>query len=361
MTRVWMVRAGKMGERELDAIERNRLLYGFLEVGDLSGADGPAIRKRLEDAMPDAPSGRVTNFAGQLQRIVKAVREGDLAVMPRKFTNGLAVGRVTGGYEFDPTGPHRHSRPVEWLNGSVRRDAFPDDLRSRLGCPPANYEIKGAFAAESILETLEAAPDPGLSPGERGVPPSGPEPENAKNARFGAGADGDGNAKRLWTFRPGIQGEWELASIRRNGLLLGFREVGNLSARKNRAAILEDLEKEAPDAEPKFLGNLATQFHRLANLIRSGDLVVMPRKAANGFAIGKVTDGYVFHPKDRHRHSRSVKWVKDPVPRDAFGMDLRRSFESLALVREVACDFALERVREVLETDGDPDPGPEPG
>ena len=35
MTRLWIVRAGKQGDRELAAIEQGRLLPGFLEVGDL--------------------------------------------------------------------------------------------------------------------------------------------------------------------------------------------------------------------------------------------------------------------------------------------------------------------------------------
>ena len=34
MTRLWIVRAGKQGDRELAAIEQGRLLPGFLEVGD---------------------------------------------------------------------------------------------------------------------------------------------------------------------------------------------------------------------------------------------------------------------------------------------------------------------------------------
>ena len=34
MTRLWIVRAGKQGDRELAAIEHGRLLPGFLEVGE---------------------------------------------------------------------------------------------------------------------------------------------------------------------------------------------------------------------------------------------------------------------------------------------------------------------------------------
>ena len=41
MTRLWIVRAGKQGDRELAAIEQGRLLPGFLEVGDLRALPRP--------------------------------------------------------------------------------------------------------------------------------------------------------------------------------------------------------------------------------------------------------------------------------------------------------------------------------
>lgn len=37
MTRLWIVRAGRHGERALEAITQGRLLPGFNELGDLSG------------------------------------------------------------------------------------------------------------------------------------------------------------------------------------------------------------------------------------------------------------------------------------------------------------------------------------
>jgi predicted Mrr-cat superfamily restriction endonuclease len=36
MSRLWIVRAGAHGERELAAIDQSKLFPGFLEVGDLS-------------------------------------------------------------------------------------------------------------------------------------------------------------------------------------------------------------------------------------------------------------------------------------------------------------------------------------
>ena len=97
MTRLWIVRAGKQGERELAAIEEGRLLPGFLEVGDLTHLHGrDAILAQLEQVMPDAGQNRLRNFAAQLNQFAHAIKVGDLVVMPRKVTNGVAIGEVTG-------------------------------------------------------------------------------------------------------------------------------------------------------------------------------------------------------------------------------------------------------------------------
>ena len=48
MTRLWIVRAGAHGERELAAIDQSKLFPGFLEVGDLSTcADRDAVLELL--------------------------------------------------------------------------------------------------------------------------------------------------------------------------------------------------------------------------------------------------------------------------------------------------------------------------
>ena len=54
MTRLWIVRADKQGDRELAAVEQGRLLPGFLEVGDLRRfPDRDAILEHLAEMMPD--------------------------------------------------------------------------------------------------------------------------------------------------------------------------------------------------------------------------------------------------------------------------------------------------------------------
>jgi len=80
MTRLWIVRAGKQGQRELAAIAESRLLPGFMEVGDLRlYPDRDAILAYLADVMPNEGQNTRRNFAAQLNQFAHTIQRGDLA------------------------------------------------------------------------------------------------------------------------------------------------------------------------------------------------------------------------------------------------------------------------------------------
>lgn len=161
--RLWLVRAGRRGERELAALEKGKVLLGWHEVGDLSNLDRSEIVKRLEKVYPDSPKMRIAIYASQLDRFVNVIQIGDLAVMPRKLTNGIAIGKVTGDFEYiqDPEDVFPNSRSVEWHMESVPRDNFKQDLRYALGAQMTVCEIKKYNAVDRIIAVLETGKDPG--------------------------------------------------------------------------------------------------------------------------------------------------------------------------------------------------------
>lgn len=168
-TRLWIVRAGAHGERELSAIDQNKLLPGFLEVSDLSQLDSrDAILALLQEVMPDEGKNRLRNFAAQLNQFVNKIEIGDYVVMPRKVTNGVAIGVVTGGYEFDAGSDFKHSRTVEWKEESLPRDTFKQDLRHSFGAFMTICEIKRNAALERVQAVLETGQDPGALLGKQG-------------------------------------------------------------------------------------------------------------------------------------------------------------------------------------------------
>ncbi len=172
MTRLWIVRAGKQGERELAAILSGRLLPGFLEVGDLSNLNGrDAILAHLHDVMPGEGLNRLKNFSAQLNQFAHTIAIGDLVVMPRKLTTGVAIGEVTGPYAFNVGDPYRHSRPVKWLNESVPRDSFKQDLRHSFGAFMTICEITRNNALDRVRSVLKMGTDPGALLGKQGTKP----------------------------------------------------------------------------------------------------------------------------------------------------------------------------------------------
>ena len=169
MTKLWIVRGGANGERELAAIDQGKLFPGFLDVGDLNAcADRDAVLEHLQTVMPDGGKHRLLNFAAQLNQFVNKIEPGDFVVMPRKVTNGVAIGLVTGGYQFDAACEFKHSRSVEWKEESLPRDTFKQDLRHSFGAYMTICQIKRNSALERVRSVLETAVDPGALLGKQG-------------------------------------------------------------------------------------------------------------------------------------------------------------------------------------------------
>lgn len=170
--RLWIVRAGAHGERELAAIDKNRLFPGFLEVGDLSKLENrDDILNHLQEILPDEGKNRLRNFAAQLNQFVNKIKVGDYVVMPRKVTNGVAIGLVKGPYEYDIESDFKHSRVVEWQEESLPRDTFKQDLRHSFGAFMTICEIKRNSALERVETVLATGSDPGAILGKQGQAP----------------------------------------------------------------------------------------------------------------------------------------------------------------------------------------------
>ncbi|MEV6256074.1 hypothetical protein AB0L97_22735 [Nocardia sp. NPDC051911] len=133
----WLIRAGRSGEREARALQHGLAILGWDEVGDLSRyRTWDELKSALRQAYPDAGRALIGNWAGQLWKFETEIQYGDLVVMPLKTHAGyLAVGRVSGSYEFRQDEPKefRQVRKVDWLRTDIPWDAVRPDLRASLG------------------------------------------------------------------------------------------------------------------------------------------------------------------------------------------------------------------------------------
>ena len=87
---VWIVRAGRAGERESLAIDSNMVAIGW---GELPNLDSFAIRSDLQqacsDTYPNVKQKTLYNWVGQLWAFKELIKEGDMVVLPMKTQHAI--------------------------------------------------------------------------------------------------------------------------------------------------------------------------------------------------------------------------------------------------------------------------------
>ena len=160
---VWLARAGKNGENEALAIENNIVTIGWNALGDLSSAN---VRQDLydmfESTYPNAGKGRVANHVGQVWAFRARFKVGDLVVLPLKTQSAIAIGKITGDYQYrtDLGDSAKHARPVEWLKTDLPRTTFDQDLLHSFGAFMTVCEIKRNDAEKRIRAIAEGKSAP---------------------------------------------------------------------------------------------------------------------------------------------------------------------------------------------------------
>ena len=164
--RAWLVRAGRHGEREQWALDNSCVVVGWDEIGDLSVAQSrDEVFGLLHDRHPEAAPKTLANHAAQLWAFASRIEIGDLVVLPLKSTPALAMGRVTGRYEYVPTNPAGavQTRPVEWVRTDIPRTTLGQDLLYSLGAFMTVCEIRRNGAVTRFNKVLETGRDPGAA------------------------------------------------------------------------------------------------------------------------------------------------------------------------------------------------------
>lgn len=151
---LWLVRAGRFGEREQFAIENNLAVIGWEDLPDLAKLK---IRDELTDLLsetyPDQKKNALRNWEAQLWTFSKRMQVGDLVVMPLKHRAIIKLGYVAGNYNYVPTNPTelKHTRPVTWKY-DIPRNRIDQDLLYALGaantvCSISKNDAENRFKA----------------------------------------------------------------------------------------------------------------------------------------------------------------------------------------------------------------------
>ncbi len=160
---VWLVRAGKYGDAEQTAIDKNIVTIGWNEIPDLSSfKDRKSISDLYRELNPDAPAGKIANHVGQLWAFRGRIEKDDLVVLPLKSRPAIAIGKVVGPYEYtaEMRDGIRHIRKVEWLRSDLPRTAFDQDILYSFGAFMTVCRIERNKAEERIRAVLSGKKTP---------------------------------------------------------------------------------------------------------------------------------------------------------------------------------------------------------
>jgi restriction system protein len=165
--KLYLTRAGKFGEDEDAALDNGIALIRFDEVPSLEDVnDYDNVAALVANALPNAKPRAAASYARQLWTFAHVIAKDDLVVLPRKQTSQVAIGRVTGPYQYKKIGGEfRHSRPVKWERPDVPRTAFEQDLLYSFGAFMTVCQISRHDAARRVAVVLAGKSDPGPNDG----------------------------------------------------------------------------------------------------------------------------------------------------------------------------------------------------
>ncbi len=165
---VWLVRAGRRGQQEQAALDHNLVTIAWNEMPDLSGTTTKeALADLYRETYPDATLRQVAMNVGQVWTFRERMQTGDLAVLPLHIQSAIAIGKITGPYQYrtDLGNDVHHTRSVEWIRTDIPRTAFDQDVLYSLGAIMTVCQIRRNNAEERIRAFLEGKPSPKLPVG----------------------------------------------------------------------------------------------------------------------------------------------------------------------------------------------------
>ena len=132
---LWLIRAGKHGEDEQACLKGNFATIGWIEMPDFGHCKTcEELRVICEKIYPEAQIKSRANTVGQLWTFLDRIQIGDMVALPLKHSAVIALGEVTGKYQYvknvDRT---KFRRSVKWIRTDVPRSYFEQDLLYSLG------------------------------------------------------------------------------------------------------------------------------------------------------------------------------------------------------------------------------------
>lgn len=164
---LWLVRAGKHGEREDFALDNNVVVIGWGELNrDLSSLKTrQELADLLQNTYPEQKPKTLSNWESQIWPFIREIKKGDLVALPLKHRAVIAIGEIEGEYRYKAENPldARHTRPVKW-KPELTRGQFAQDLLYSLGARRTVCRIQRNDAERRVKDILDGKTDRPILP-----------------------------------------------------------------------------------------------------------------------------------------------------------------------------------------------------
>lgn len=131
MAEAWIVRAGRDDDYEENIFTHDIISIGWPAAGDLtSRTNQQDIKDVVRANYPEVEPKSADTYAIQLFAFRSRMRAGDLVLLLRRTSPDVAVGWVTGEYEYrtDIDRTMRHVRSVNWVRKDLPRSVLATEL-----------------------------------------------------------------------------------------------------------------------------------------------------------------------------------------------------------------------------------------
>jgi hypothetical protein len=193
MRNVWVVRGGEDNRLVDEFVDNGVVGVGYFTVPGDPDLTAEEVCGFLE---AEGTSGIPAHHATMFVEFARAMREGDIVIMPDTPRRDVVIGEVTGAYRYEETIPferYRHRRPVRWL-GRASLDEVPE-RHSNL------YRQRVTFANKGPDHPLLAFAD-AVAAGQLGRP-AGERPAGSRRVRPARRAAGTAPSVRSERVCPG--------------------------------------------------------------------------------------------------------------------------------------------------------------
>lgn len=164
---VWVVRAGEKGEQEEFALSNGYAVIGWRKLQRAIPANENELQEAIERAYPNESGGWPSDFR-QTWAFANEIKKGDWVVLPLKIRDGrlvdrpkedgeIAIGKVSGLYEYEPDGEERtrHRIKVDWVSRRVQRVNLDEDIADRITYRQTVFRVECDNAEERIRALAE--------------------------------------------------------------------------------------------------------------------------------------------------------------------------------------------------------------